>query len=73
MKLQNKKIIASILFLVISFVCVAQEDMPAPATGGGNQPIPPPPPGTPIDSGVYIVAGLALAYGAYKKRKALLK
>ncbi|WP_338732326.1 hypothetical protein [Mangrovimonas cancribranchiae] len=69
MKLQNKKIIASILFLLISFVCVAQQvNAPEP-----NSNRPPPPPGVPIDSGVYIVAGLALAYGVYKKRSFLLK
>lgn len=50
MKIQNKKTVASILFVLISFVCVAQgSGMPPP-------PAPPPPPGLPIDGG--LLAGL---------------
>jgi hypothetical protein len=42
MGLQNKKILASILFVLISFVSIAQGSVPPP-------PMPPPPPGLPID------------------------
>ncbi|GGH37477.1 hypothetical protein IA57_05605 [Mangrovimonas yunxiaonensis] len=68
MKTQYKPILVSVLLVLLSFVCTAQnsESLPAPQPMTG-----PIPPGTPIDGGVYVVAGLALAYGAYKKRKAL--
>ena len=51
MIIQNKRIIASILFVLISFVCAAQA-LPPPG--------PPPPVGLPIDGGVLmgLVAGL---------------
>lgn len=62
MRIQNKKIIASILFVLISFVCVAQGNNPPPPT-------PPPPPGLPIDGGVLIALGLGLLYGAKKLLK----
>ena len=60
MKIQNMKIIASILFVLISFVSVAQ--------GSGNPPppTPPPPVGLPIDGGILAVLGLGLLYGAKK-------
>ena len=63
MSIQNKSIIASILFVLISFVCVAQ--------GSGNPPppTPPPPPGLPIDGGVLVALGLGLLYGAQKLLK----
>ncbi|MEM5565719.1 hypothetical protein WNY78_11420 [Psychroserpens sp. AS72] len=54
MRIQNKKILASILFVLISFVCVAQGGDPPP-------PMPPPPPGLPIDG----FTTLALVVGAY--------
>ncbi|MBR9756866.1 MAG: hypothetical protein GYB39_02195 [Algicola sp.] len=69
MKTQYKPILVSALLVLLSFVCTAQNSessIPAP-----NNSMPPPGPGLPIDGGVYVVAGLALAYGAYKKRKAL--
>ncbi|HLT52615.1 MAG TPA: hypothetical protein VKZ97_01920 [Flavobacteriaceae bacterium] len=59
MTIQNKRIIASILFVLISFVCVAQD------TGGSEPPppAPPPPPGLPIDGGILVLAALGAAYG----------
>jgi hypothetical protein len=54
MRIQNKKIFASILFVLISLVCVAQGGDPPP-------PMPPPPPGLPIDG----FTSLALVVGAY--------
>jgi hypothetical protein len=59
MRIQNKKIIASILFVLISFVCAAQVSGPPP-------PSPPPPPGLPIDGGILALLGLGLVYGAKK-------
>lgn len=59
MTIQNKRIFASILFVLISFVCVAQDDNPPP-------PGPPPGPGFPIDGGVLIGAFVALCYGGRK-------
>jgi len=58
MRIQNKKTFASILFVLISFVCVAQ-NVPTP-------PAPPPPPGTPIDGGILICMVLGLIYGVSK-------
>ena len=55
MKIQNIKIIASILFLLISFVSVAQGVPPPPA--------PPPPPGLPIDGGILVTLAIGLFYG----------
>ena len=57
MNIQNKRIFASILFVLISFVCVAQR-LPEPA--------PPPPVGVPIDGGVIIGAFVAIFYGVKK-------
>jgi len=59
MRIQNKKILASILFVLISFVCVAQSSGPPP-------PSPPPPPGLPIDGGILALLGIGLLYGAKK-------
>ena len=59
MRIQNKKIIASILFVLISFVCIAQGSGPPP-------PSPPPPPGLPIDGGILALLGLGLVYGIKK-------
>ncbi|MDG1730204.1 MAG: hypothetical protein P8K68_14760 [Algibacter sp.] len=64
--MQNKRIIASILFVLISFVCEAQGvpgSMPPP-------PGPPPPPGFPIDGGLIYGMAFALFYGV---KKLLLK
>ncbi|MGE5944195.1 MAG: hypothetical protein ACM31G_07645, partial [Flavobacteriales bacterium] len=57
MMIQNKRKIASILFVLISMVCLAQDLPPPMAT---------PPPGLPIDSGILIAAFVALFYGAKK-------
>jgi len=57
MRIQNKSIIASILFVLISFVCQAQGVNPPP-------PSPPPPPGLPIDGGVLVALSLGLIYGS---------
>ena len=62
MTIQNKRIFASILFVLISFVCVAQGSEPPP-------PGPPPPPGTPIDGGILAGVCFALFYGAKKLLK----
>ncbi|NJX13937.1 PID-CTERM protein-sorting domain-containing protein [Tamlana crocina] len=61
MTIQNKRIFASILFVLISVVCVAQ--------GGPSMPPPPgapPPPGLPIDGGVLYGVVFALFYGVKK-------
>ena len=61
MIIQNKRIIASILFVLISVVCVAQSP-PPPGT---------PPPGLvlPIDGGVLFGLFCGLFYGAVKLLK----
>jgi hypothetical protein len=64
MMIQTKRILASILFVLISFVCVAQ--------GGGDLPPPPgppPPQGLPIDGGVLVGVLVALFYGGKKLLK----
>ena len=58
MKIQNKRLFASILFVLISFVCMAQKIPPPPT--------PPPPPGLPIDGGVLLGVGFAIFYGVRK-------
>lgn len=60
MILQNKLKLASILFLIVSFVCAAQE------TGNPPPPMPPPPPGLPIDGSVTFMLVAGLIFGAYK-------
>jgi hypothetical protein len=57
MKIQNKRLFASILFVLISFVCMAQIPPPPGA---------PPPPGLPIDGGLLLGAGFAIFYGVRK-------
>ena len=57
MTVQNKRIFASILFVLISLVCVGQNPPP---------PLPPPPPGFPIDGGLLIGIVFALFYGVKK-------
>lgn len=59
MTIKNIRIIASILFVLISFVCVAQGSGPPP-------PAPPGPPGLPVDGGVIVGAIVALFYGTKK-------
>lgn len=61
MTIQNKRLFASILFVLISFVCAAQKLPPPP-----DKSMAPPPPGFPIDGGVLIGAGFALFYGVRK-------
>ena len=64
MIIQRKKIFASILFVLISCVTLAQ-------TGGPPPPAPPPPPGLPIDGGIYILLSLGILYGVRKLQKAI--
>ncbi len=63
MRIQNKNILASILFVLISLVCEAQID------GTPPPPMPPPPPGLPIDDYLWILVAIALVYGIYRKMK----
>ncbi|TLG99012.1 hypothetical protein BZARG_03490 [Bizionia argentinensis JUB59] len=63
MKTQNIKILATILFLLISFVCFSQAAAPPP-------PGPPPPPGLPIDGGIFSGLILGAIFGAYRLFKA---
>ena len=68
MGIQNKKIFASILFVLISFVCMAQR----PGDGTTLPPPqmrPPPPPGLPIDGALPILIIGALIYGVKSKLK----
>jgi len=58
MRLQNKLKLASILFLLVSFVCAAQE------IGDPPPPMPPPPPGLPIDGGLLVLMALGILLGA---------
>ena len=60
MIIHNKRKFASILFVLISFVCVAQE-LPRPHEG------PPPPPGLPVDGLVIFVLVLGVIYGIKKR------
>ena len=61
MRLQNKLNLASILFLIVSFVSAAQET--------GNPPPPIPPPGLPIDGSVTFMLVAGLIFGVYKAHK----
>ena len=61
MKIQNKKMVASILFVLISFVCIAQNTPPPP--------VPPPPPGLPIDGGVLVGLCIGIVIGVKKLLK----
>lgn len=64
MIIQSKRILLSILFVLISFVCSAQpDDLPPP----GTPPVGFPP--LPIDGGVLLGACFAVAYGARKLLK----
>jgi hypothetical protein len=62
MNTQNKKILASILFILISFLCMAQKAPPPPPPTLQT----PPPPGLPIDGGILLGACFAVFYGAKK-------
>jgi len=69
MRIQNKKYFASILFVLISFVCLAQRP-------GGSEPLPPdvpgeppPPPGLPIYGALPVLMLAALVYGVKNKIK----
>jgi len=64
MGIQNKKIFASILFVLISFVCIAQR----PNDGVPPPPSPPPPPGLPIDGAIPMAIIGALYFGIKNKR-----
>lgn len=70
MIVQNKKTLASILFILISFVCTAAQrpEPPQPAPMGA-----PPPPGLPIDGGLIFLFAVAIIYGAYKSFKLFKK
>ncbi|MFD0844573.1 PID-CTERM protein-sorting domain-containing protein [Flaviramulus multivorans] len=57
MTIQNKRIFASVLFVLISYICVGQTPPP---------PGPPPPPGFPIDGGLLFGVVFALFYGVKK-------
>jgi hypothetical protein len=59
MTIQNKRIIASILFVLISFASVAQGPPTPPPPG-------PPPVGFPIDGGIFMGIAIALFYGVKK-------
>lgn len=60
--MQNKNMLASILFFFVGFVSMAQGATPPP-------PMPPPPPGLPIDGGAIFLFLVALSLGAYKAYK----
>ncbi len=59
MIIQNKRKFASILFVLISFVCAAQDTPPPP--------LPPPPPGLSVDGAVLLVLALGVLYGIKKR------
>ena len=62
--MQNKNMLASILFSFIGLLSMAQDgDMPPLPSAG------PTPPGGPIDGGIIILFLIALAYGIYKAYK----
>ena len=77
MTIQNKRIIASVLFVLISFGCMAS-GLQGPPDHANNPPHPqggapggPPPPPFPIDGGILIGVITGLCYGA--KRIVFLK
>ncbi|TNJ47129.1 hypothetical protein KFZ70_04975 [Tamlana fucoidanivorans] len=55
MKKQNKRIFASVLFVLVGSLCFSQ---------GLPPPSPPPAPGFPIDGGIFCSIAMALIYGA---------
>ncbi|WP_299250441.1 PID-CTERM protein-sorting domain-containing protein [uncultured Lacinutrix sp.] len=60
--IQNKKPFASILFVLISFVCSAQtQNPPPPPPAGPSGPV-----GLPIDGGLIILFAAGFLYGIYK-------
>ncbi|WP_055436150.1 PID-CTERM protein-sorting domain-containing protein [Lacinutrix algicola] len=59
--IQNKKPFASILFVLISFVCSAQTQNPPPPPAGPSGPV-----GLPVDGGLIILFAAGLLYGIYK-------
>ena len=79
MGVQNKKIFASILFVLISFVCWTQPGGgPCSGCSGGGGPCapcctnggcggPPPPPGLPIDGALPVLIIAGLFYGIKNK------
>lgn len=69
--IQNKKTFASILFVLISFVCSAQtQNPPPPPPAGPSGPV-----GLPLDGGLVILFAVGFLYGIYKiysnRKKAL--
>lgn len=64
MKVYNKKILASILFVIIGTVCLAQVDNPPPSPE--TQGSPTPPVGTPIDGLTAVFAVIGAVYGIRK-------
>lgn len=64
MMINNKKIFASILFLLAGVVGVPQ------TMSGPPPPAPPPPPGLNIDMGIYILLAIGLLYGIIKVYRA---
>jgi ABC-type antimicrobial peptide transport system permease subunit len=73
MEIQNKKILALILFVFVSITCNAQD---FGGGGGMPQPLPagaPPPPGMPIDEGLIVLFIIAVIYGIYISFKILKK
>ena len=62
MIIPNKKILASILLILISFVgLAAQRDVPPPPVAHA-----PPPVGLPIDNGLIVLLVAAIVFGIYK-------
>ena len=70
MMLRNKRIFATILFALISVVCIAQ------TKGGGTPPLPappPPPPGLSVGVDATFLICLALIYGTWRLLKKEVK
>ena len=59
----NKKTLASILFILISFVRTAAQPEQGPPQ---PRPMNVPPPGLPIDDGLIILFVVAIIYGIYR-------